>query len=128
MKSEPAAFHNMDKYIAGFPVAIQRILKRIRMTIRKAAPGAEETTSYQMPTFTLKGGLVAFAVFKNHIGFYLGRKGVEKFKKELSAYHQGKGSVQFPVDGPIPYDLISKIVKFRVKGNLKTAAKGKKEQ
>ena len=98
------------------------------MTIRKAAPGAEETIKYRMPTFTLNGNLVYFAAFKNHIGFYPVPTGIEKFKKELAVYEQGKGSVQFPLDQPIPYSLISKIVKFRVKENLaRAAAKGKEE-
>ena len=98
------------------------------MTIRKAAPDAEETIKYQMPTFTLKGNLVHFAAFKKHIGFYPVPTGIEKFKNELSVYESGKGSVQFPLDKPIPYGLISKIVKFRVKENLgRAAAKWKKK-
>ena len=98
------------------------------MTIRKAAPDAEETIKYQMPTFTLKGNLVHFAAFKKHIGFYPVPTGIEKFKNELSVYEGGKGSVQFPFDKPIPYGLISKIVKFRVKENLqRTKAKERKK-
>jgi len=119
---------NIDDYIAGFPKDIQAILKKIRTTIRKAAPEAEEAMSYQMPTFKLKGNLVHFAAFKNHIGFYPAPTGIEKFKKELAIYQGGKGTLQFPLDQPIPYDLISKVVKFRVKENLaKAAAKGKKK-
>jgi uncharacterized protein YdhG (YjbR/CyaY superfamily) len=98
------------------------------MTIRKAAPDAEETINYQIPTFTLKGNLVHFAAFKEHIGFYPTPTGIDKFKKELSVYEGAKGSVKFPLDQPIPFDLIGKIVKFRVKENLARAeAKGKKK-
>lgn len=119
---------NIDEYIAGFPKGVQEILQKIRMTIRKAAPHAEETIKYQMPTFTLKGNLVHFAAFKKHIGFYPAPTGTEKFQKEISVYKGAKGSVRFPLDKPIPFDLISKIVKFRVKENLERAeAKGKKK-
>jgi uncharacterized protein YdhG (YjbR/CyaY superfamily) len=118
----------IDEYIAGFPPDVQEILQKIRATIRKAAPQAEEAIKYQMPTFVLHGNLVHFAAFKNHIGFYPVPTGIETFKKELAAYEGGKGSVQFPLDQPIPYGLISKIVKFRVKENLaKAEAKGKKK-
>jgi len=117
----------IDAYIAGFPPDVQEILEKIRMTIRKAAPDAEETISYQMPTFTLKGNLVHFAAFKKHIGFYPAPTGIEEFKDELSVYQGGKGSVQFPLDRPMPFDLIRRIVEFRVRENLeKAAAKGKK--
>ena len=114
---------NIDEYIAGSPENVQEILQRIRMTIRKAAPDAEETISYRIPAFTLKGGLVYFAAFKKHIGLYPRASGIAKFKKELSAYKGAKGSVQFPLDKPIPYDLIARIVKFRVKENLAKASK-----
>ena len=118
----------IDEYIADFPKDIQVILKKIRTTIRKAAPNAEEAIKYQMPTFVLEGNLVHFAAFKNHIGFYPVPTGIEKFKKELSVYKGAKGSVQFPLDQPIPYELIGKIVKFRVKENLEKAeVKGKKK-
>jgi uncharacterized protein YdhG (YjbR/CyaY superfamily) len=117
----------IDDYIAGFPAEIQEILKILRATIRKAAPAAEEKISYQMSTFTLKGNLVHFAAFKNHIGFYPVPSGIEAFRDELSGYHQGRGSVQFPIDKPLPLSLITQIVKFRVQENLeKAAAKGKK--
>jgi uncharacterized protein YdhG (YjbR/CyaY superfamily) len=125
MKTDQATPRNIDEYIAGFPQDVQTILEKIRTTIRKAAPGAEEKISYQMPTFTLKGNLVHFAAFKKHLGFYPIPTGIKKFEKELSVYKMGKGSVQFPLDKPIPYDLITKIVKFRVKENLERAkAKG----
>jgi uncharacterized protein YdhG (YjbR/CyaY superfamily) len=116
----------IDEYIATFPADIQSILQKIRATIRKAAPQAEETINYQMPTFKLHGNLVHFAAFKNHIGFYPTPSGIEKFKKDIEKYEWAKGSVQFPLDKPIPYGLIVKITKFRVKENLaKIKAKGK---
>src|SRR5882724_8880027 len=94
---------DIDEYIAGFPIDVQEMLDKIRMTIRKAAPDAEETISYQIPTFTLKGKyLVYFAAFKKHIGLYPAPRGNEKFKKELSVYEGGKGTVRFPLDKPIP--------------------------
>jgi uncharacterized protein YdhG (YjbR/CyaY superfamily) len=129
MKTNQTAPQNIDEYIAGFPEEVQEILEKIRLTIRKAAPDAEETINYQIPTFTLKGNLVHFAAFQNHIGFYPTPTGIEKFKKELSVYEGAKGSVQFPLDQPMPLGLISKIVKFRVKENLERAAsKGKKRR
>ena len=111
-------FSDIDSYISSFPEETQKILKKLRATIRKAAPDAIETINYGMPTFTLKGNLVHFAAFKNHIGFYPTPSGIESFKKELSAYEGAKGSVKFPIDQPLPFDLISKIVKFRVKETL----------
>jgi len=115
----------IDKYIAGFPKDLQAILKKVRATIRKAAPDAEEKISYRMPAFAQKGVLVYFAAHTKHLGFYPTSRGIAAFKKELSAYEGGKGSVQFPYDKPIPYGLIEKIVKFRVKENLdKAQAKG----
>lgn len=116
-----AAYATIDEYIATFPKDIQLILEKIRTTIHKAAPQAEEAISYQMPTFKLNGNLVHFAAYKNHIGFYPVPSGIEKFKKELSACKGAKGSVQFPLDRPIPYALISKMVRFRVKENLEKA-------
>ena len=129
MESKKAGFTSIDEYIATFPKDIQEILEKLRVTIRKAAPNAEETINYQLPTFTLKGNLVHFAAFKKHIGFYPTPSGIENFKKELSVYQGAKGSVQFPLDKPMPYGLIGKIVKFRVKENLERAeAKGKKKK
>jgi len=127
MKTKQTAPTTIDEYIAGFPPDVQAILQKIRVTIRKAAPQAEEAIKYQMPTFTLHGNLVHFAAFKNHIGFYPVPSGIEAFKQELSAYKGAKGSVQFPLDQPIPYGLISKIVKFRVKENLAKADAKKKK-
>lgn len=126
METKQKVPKTIGEYIAGFPPDVQKILENIRETIRAAAPKAEEAISYQMPTFKLNGNLVHFAAFKRHIGFYPVPSGIEKFKDELSIYQQGKGSVQFPLNQPIPYELISRIVKFRVEENLKKATlKGK---
>lgn len=127
MKSGQKAPKNIDEYIAGFPPEVQEILQKIRLTIRKAAPKAEEAIKYAIPTFTLNGNLVFFAAYKKHIGLYPAPRGNEAFKEELSAYGGGKGTVQFPLDKPIPYALIRKIVKFRVKENTDEAAKWKKK-
>ncbi|MFY9556920.1 MAG: DUF1801 domain-containing protein [Blastocatellia bacterium] len=128
MRTKQTAPNDIDEYIAGFPNDVQEILEKIRMTIRKAAPDAEETIKYQMPTFTLNGNLVHFAAFKKHIGFYPAPRGIEEFKTELSGYEGDKSTVRFPLDKPIPFALISRIVKFRVKKNLERAkAKGKKK-
>ena len=108
----------IDEYIKSFPKNIQTLLNEIRQTIKKAAPKATEAISYGIPTFKLNGNLVHFGGFKNHIGFYPAPNGIEKFKKELSKYQSGKGTVQFPIDKPLPRDLITKIVKFRIEENL----------
>ncbi len=121
MKADQTPATTIDEYIAGFPPDVQEILEEIRTTIREAAPGAEETIRYAIPTFTLKGNLVHFAAFKRHIGFYPAPTGMEQFQSELSPYASGKGTAQFPLDGPIPYDLIRRIVQFRVKENLDRA-------
>jgi uncharacterized protein YdhG (YjbR/CyaY superfamily) len=121
MESPNQSFTNINEYISLFPKEIQALLKQMRATIKEAAPDAEEAIKYQMPTFVLKGNLVHFAAFKNHIGFYPVPTGIEKFKKELSAYKTSKGAVQFPLDKPLPLALIRKIVKFRVAENLKKA-------
>ncbi|MCI0579973.1 MAG: DUF1801 domain-containing protein [Chloroflexi bacterium] len=129
MKTNQTAPNNIDEYIASFPNDVQEILEKIRMTIRDAAPDAEETISYRMPTFTLKGSyLVYFAAYKKHIGFYPAPIGNAEFKEEMAVYESGKGTLKFPLDKPIPFDLISKIVQFRVRENLARAqAKGKKK-
>jgi uncharacterized protein YdhG (YjbR/CyaY superfamily) len=122
-------YKDIDEYIAGFPKDVQKILEKIRATIKKAAPKAEEAISYQIPTFNFHGYLIYFAAYKNHIGVYPAPRGVEKFKKDLARYGAGKGTLRFPLDEPIPYDLITKIVEFRGKQNLEKAkekAKGKK--
>lgn len=121
MKNNKVGFSSMDEYIATFPEEIQKILEELRETIKSAAPGAEEKISYQMPTFFLKGNLVHFAAFKNHIGLYPTPSGTRAFKRELSIYQGAKGSIKFPLDKPMPLKLISKIVKFRVAENLKKA-------
>jgi uncharacterized protein YdhG (YjbR/CyaY superfamily) len=118
MKAKQAGPKNIDDYIASFPKDVQAKLQKIRATIKKAAPKAEEAIKYQMPTFTLNGNLVHFAAYKNHIGFYPAPSGVEAFKKELAAYERGKGTLKFPLDEPIPFGLITKVVKYRVKKNL----------
>lgn len=107
----------IDTYIGQFPAEVQEILQEIRQVIKEAAPEAEERISYQMPTFYLGGNLVHFAAYKNHIGFYPAPSGIEKFKQELSKYKSAKGSVQFPLNQPIPFNLIGKIVRFRVAEN-----------
>src|SRR5207248_11683314 len=118
MEQDKARFKTVDEYIQAFPKDVQGILKKMRQTIKEAAPGAVETISYQIPTFKLNGkGLVYFAAFKSHIGFYPIHTGVEGFKKELSRYKQGKGSVKFPIDQPIRYDLVKQIMRCRVKEN-----------
>ena len=111
-------FINIDSYIGSFPEKTQKLLQEVRETIRKAAPEAEQTINYGIPTFKLSGNLVHFAGFKNHIGFYPTASGIEAFKKELSVYEGAKGSVRFPLDKPIPFELIERIVKFRVKESL----------
>jgi uncharacterized protein YdhG (YjbR/CyaY superfamily) len=124
MRSDHIKPKNIDEYILGFPNDVQKILEQIRITIKQEAPGAEEAIKYQMPTFVLNGNLVHFAAFKEHIGFYPTPSGTEQFREELSAYKTGKGSIRFPLTKPIPFDLIRKIVKFRVKENyLKEEAK-----
>jgi len=121
MKINMAKYTDIDSYIACFPQETQLILKKIRETIRKAAPEAKETISYGIPTFTFNGNLVHFGGYEKHIGFYPGAEGIASFKEELSAYKGGKGTVQFPLDNSIPYALITKIVKFRVLQNLEKA-------
>lgn len=108
---------SIDEYVSAFPEEIQVILTNIRKVIREAAPEAAEKISYQMPTFYLKGNLVHFAAFKSHIGFYPTPSGIEAFQEELSRYKGAKGSVQFPLKEPIPYDLIRRITEYRVREN-----------
>lgn len=112
----------IDAYIAGYPEEVQAILQQIRRTIHETAPEATEAISYGMPTFKLHGNLVHFAAFKNHIGFYPVPSGMAAFQEELAAYKQGKGSVQFPLDKPMPLDLIRRIVEFRVQESKGKAA------
>lgn len=110
--------NSIDRYIADFPKSTQLLLERLRATISKAAPKAEEKISYAIPTFYLNGNLVHFAGYKHHIGFYPGAAGIKTFKKDLSGYKTSKGAVQFPIDKPLPLGIVTKIVKFRVKENL----------
>ncbi|MBI5848932.1 MAG: DUF1801 domain-containing protein [Nitrospirae bacterium] len=126
MKSPKGPPKSIDEYIAGFPEDVQGILRKTQSTIRSAAPDAEEAVKYGIPTFVLNGNLVHFGGFQKHIGFYPTPSGIEEFKDELSVYKSAKGSVQFPLDQPIPYSLIRKIVAFRVKEVGKKAA-GKKK-
>ena len=118
MDRDKKQINTIDEYIGTFPEDVQQILEKIRQTIHEAAPEAVEAISYQMPTFKLNGNLVHFAAFEHYIGFYPTPSGIEAFKKELSQYSGAKGSVQFPLDKPIPYDLVQKITRFRVKENL----------
>lgn len=118
MKPLKKRFETIDEYIATFPRNVQDILEELRQTIRNSAPDAKEAISYQIPTFRLNGNLVHFAAFKNHIGFYPASSAIAHFKKELSGYEASKGTIRFPINEPIPFDLIRKIVKYRVKENL----------
>lgn len=118
----------IDEYIAGFPPDVQDKLRKLRATIREAAPDAEERIAYQMPTFALHGNLVHFAAFAHHIGFYPAPTGIEEFDQELAPYKGGKGSVRFPLDQPIPYELVSRIVAFRVRENLANAEAKKRKR
>jgi uncharacterized protein YdhG (YjbR/CyaY superfamily) len=121
VKTDQATPASIEAYIAAFPVEIQALLNRIRATIRKAAPQAQEAIKYRIPTFTQNGNLVHFAAFKNHIGFFPTSSGIRAFKKELSAYDGSTGTARFPYGQPLPLALISKIVNFRVKENLERA-------
>jgi uncharacterized protein YdhG (YjbR/CyaY superfamily) len=118
MKDQKAGATSIDEYIAGCPKDIQPALEALRKTIRAAAPEAEERISYLMPTFTLKGNLVHFALMKNHIGFYPTSSGVQAFAAELSPYECTPGAIRFPVGQSLPMDLITRIVEFRVRENL----------
>jgi len=115
MKEIKNSINSIDEYISQFPEEVQAILKKLREIIKKAAPEAIEKISYQMPTFYLNGNLVHFAAFQKHIGFYPTPSGIEAFQEEISQYKWAKGSVQFPIDQPIPYDLVERIVLYRVK-------------
>lgn len=132
MAASRRQYKTIEEYIDTFPEAVRRILNELRQTIEEVAPDAEETINYQIPTFTLNGNLVHFAAFENHIGFYPTPSGMEAFKKELSGYKSAKGSVQFPIDQPLPLPLIRRIVEYRVKENLerkfRKKGNGKKSQ
>lgn len=116
--------NSIDDYIKDFPEDVQDLLHKVRATIKEKAPGAIESMNYGMPAYKTNGKpLVYFAGYKNHIGFYATPTGHEKFAEELSKYKQGKGSVQFPIDKPIPFDLIGRIVEFRVIENMEKSKK-----
>ncbi len=118
MESKQNEIKNVDDYIAGFPDETRKMLNQIRLMITRAAPEAEEVISYQMPAYKYKGMLVYFAGYKNHIGFYPTASGIKKFKEEIIIYKNGKGSVQFPLNEPLPCELITKIVKFKIEENI----------
>jgi uncharacterized protein YdhG (YjbR/CyaY superfamily) len=119
MKAARAQFETIDEYIAAFPKDVQETLRILRRVIKESAPGAEEAIRYGIPTFRLNGNLVHFAAYKNHIGFYPTSSPLPVFKKELSPYKQGRGTIQFPIDKPIPFHIVKKIMKFRVRENSK---------
>ncbi|WP_018758530.1 iron chaperone [Paenibacillus terrigena] len=121
MDGNKTTYESIDHYISTFPPDIQEILDSIRQVIRDAAPDAAEKISYQMPTFAQYGNVVHFAAFKNHIGFYPAPSGIEEFEQELAPYKAGKGTIQFPLGKPLPMELITKIVKFRVSENIAKA-------
>lgn len=121
-------FATIDEYIASFSEDIQMKLQELRATIRAAAPDAEECISYQMPAYYLKGNLVYFAAFSNHIGFYPTSSGIAAFQKEIEGYASSKGAVQFPINKPLPLELVSKIVRYRAAENLKNAGKKIKQK
>lgn len=121
MENTKKSFDTIDEYISQFQPEIQGKLQTLRKTIKEIVPNAVEKISYQMPTFALNKNLVHFAAYKNHIGFYPGASGIAAFKQELSAYKGAKGSVQFPINEPLPFDLIKKIVKYREAEDLKKA-------
>lgn len=128
MQDNKTTFKSIDEYISQFSPDIQELLQKLRDIIKDSAPDAEEKISYQMPTFALYGNLVHFAAFKNHIGFYPAPSGISAFKDELSEYKTAKGSVQFPFEKPIPYELVEKIVKYRVAENVKLKEEKLKNQ
>jgi len=125
LKRSRKEFTSIDEYIRSFPPEIQKLLKEVRAAIKATAPDAIEKISYQIPTFYLNGNLVHFAAFKNHIGFYPISSGIAAFKDELKEYKSAKGSVQFPLDKPMPIALIKSIVKYRVGENTQKPKKKK---
>jgi uncharacterized protein YdhG (YjbR/CyaY superfamily) len=120
-------YETIDEYIAAFPANVGNLLQKMRQTIHEAAPEATEAISYQMPTFKLNGNLVHFAAFKNHIGFYPTASGIERFKTELSPYKWSKGAIQFPLDKPLPLELVKEIVAFRVREASQKRTTSKKQ-
>jgi uncharacterized protein YdhG (YjbR/CyaY superfamily) len=126
MKTGPAAPRTIDEYIAGYPPDVQEILQTIRQTIRRAAPEATETISYRMPAFKQKGILLYFAAFKNHIGLYPPIRGDAALLKAVSPYAGEKGNLRFPLDRPVPYDLIERIARLRIRQDRATSPAKKK--
>jgi uncharacterized protein YdhG (YjbR/CyaY superfamily) len=128
MSTDKTGASTIDEYIAAYPAGIRQILKKIRRTIQDAAPEAQETIKYRMPTFTQDGNLVSFAAYKNHIGLYPIPAGNEKFQKDISTYRTEKSTVRLPLDKPIPYELITRLVKFRLEENrVGAAGRGRKK-
>lgn len=123
MEDKRQTYESIDEYINTFPEPIQKKLVEMREAIREQAPQAQEKINYQMPTFYLNGNLVHFAAFSKHIGFYPAPSGIEAFKEKLSRYKSAKGSVQFPLDEPLPIELIKEIVRFRVAENMQKKKK-----
>jgi uncharacterized protein YdhG (YjbR/CyaY superfamily) len=124
MEKDGKGYDSIDEYISCFPAETRRLLEEVRAIIKATAPDAVEKISYQMPTFYLNGNLIHFAAFKNHIGLYPTPNGIEEFQEELKAYKSGKGSVQLPIDQPLPLDLIRRIVEYRVvQNNMKSKKK-----
>lgn len=117
-------FQTIDEYISSFPKSVQDVLEKLREAIRESAPEADETISYGMPAFKFNGNLVYFAAYKDHVGFYPTSSGISAFEKELSQYKIAKGTVRFPIDEPIPFDMVKRIVKFRVEENKAKIKKG----
>ncbi|ETT64665.1 DUF1801 domain-containing protein [Paenibacillus sp. FSL H8-0457] len=127
--NDKIVYGSIDEYISSCAPEVQEILQKLRRVIQETAPHAKEKISYQMPTFDLHGNLVHFAAFKKHIGFYPAPSGIEAFQDELKEYHTSKGTLQFPIDQPLPYDLIRRIVQYRVQQNLEKAeSKAKKKR
>jgi uncharacterized protein YdhG (YjbR/CyaY superfamily) len=126
MKATSTKFKTVDEYLSSLPANTKGILEEVRKAIKQAAPQAEELISYNMPAFTLHGRLVYYAAFKNHVGFYPVSSAIKAFQSELSDYKTSKGTIQFPIERPIPYGVITKIVKFRVRENLEKAKVKKK--
>ncbi len=119
MEENKSTFKSIDEYILQFSPEVQEKLQSLRKVIKESAPNAEEKISWQMPTFTLHGNLVHFAAYKKHIGFYPGASGIETFKTKLEEYKWSKGAIQFPIEKPLPYELISEIVRFKVSENIR---------
>lgn len=128
MEENKVTYNNIDEYIMLFSPEVQQKLQAIRAVIKETVPDAQEKISWQMPTFALHGNLIHFAAFKNHIGIYPGASGVETFQDKLTNYKTSKGAIQFPMDQPLPFDLITEIVRFRVAENTMEAEKKTKQK